>query len=255
MAFLDPVLNPILQPVLNSSPFLVVMLLALTVSLLMTLAYKFFTDQDKMRAVKEEQKAYQKQIKEMRSQPEKAMQLQKEAMRKNMDYMKMSFKPMLLTMIPLFLFFGWMQGHLAFEPIFPGETYSVTAQFADGVTGDAELVVQEGTELLSEAVQPIASGTITWRLKSEEEGQHSLTVTHGEEEWSKAVLVTRELRYEQPVSVFQHADLEQLQVNYNPLRPGGQKLSLLGWKPTWLGWYVIFSLLFSLGLRKVLKVY
>ena len=254
MSFLDPVLNPVLQPLLNSSPFLVVLLLALVVSLLITLAYKFFSDQAKMKALKEEQKAYQQQMKELRSQPEKMMQMQKESMRKNMDYMKLSFKPMLFTMIPLFLFFGWMADHLAFEPIFPGETYSITATFAKGVTGDAELLVDEGTELLSEAVQQISDRTITWRLKSTE-GRHEVKVKKGEQEWAKDVLITTAVQYEKAVSPFPHADLENIQIDYTTLRPAGPNFSLLGWKPTWLGWYVLFSIVFSIGLRKALKVY
>ena len=77
----------------------------------------------------------------------------------------------------------------------------------------------------------------------------------GEQEWAKDVLITTAVQYEKAVSPFPHADLENIQIDYTTLRPAGPNFSLLGWKPTWLGWYVLFSIVFSIGLWKALKVY
>jgi len=180
------------------------------------------------------------------------MKVQKEAMKKNMDYMKHSFKPTLITFLPIILIFGWMNAHLAFEPIYPGETFSVTALFGEGVTGETELMVDEGVELLSEAKQRINSDT-TWNLKSNT-GEHFLTVKVGKDEQTKKVLITKELMYEEPISIYQHSDIEKIQINYNKLKPAGT-FSLFGWQPGWLGWYILFSIVFSMGLRKFLKIY
>ncbi|MBI4152070.1 TMCO1/EMC3 family protein [Candidatus Woesearchaeota archaeon] len=253
MSFLDPVLNPVLEPLVNFSPFWAIVILSFVVSFLSTIAYKYFTDQEKMKNLKIKQKEYQKQMKELRSQPEKMISVQKEAMKSNAEYMKMSFKPMLITMLPLLLIIGWMAGHLAFEPIFPEETYSLTAFFKEGVTGNAELVAREGTEVLNGVSQGITGGAVTWNLRSQE-GDHSLTVKLGQQEGSTDVRITRDVHSAEPLKTLEHSDIEKLQINYKPLKPLGET-SFFGWQPGWLGLYFIFSLVSSLLFRKLLKIY
>ena len=253
MVFLDPVLNPLLQPLLNKSPFLSLLVLALAISLTITLVYKFFTNQVEMKSLKEKQKDYQKKMKELRSNPEEMMKMQKEAMQVNMEYMKHSFKPTLITMLPILLIFGWMSAHLMYEPIYPGEPYSITVTFADAITGPAELVVDEGTTLTSDAVQDIKDGTVTWNLKSDT-GTHLLTVKQGDVQQEKKVLITKELKYEDSETSYDHSEIEKITINYNKLKPLGQ-YSLFGWYPGWLGVYIMFSIVFSIGLRKILKIH
>ncbi|HLC90720.1 MAG TPA: EMC3/TMCO1 family protein [Candidatus Nanoarchaeia archaeon] len=252
MAFLDPILNPVLQPLINLGPFWAIVVLSLLISLVIVLVYKYFTNQNEMKRLKDEQKEFQKKMKELRNQPEEMMKVQKEAMSANLQYMKHSFKATLITMLPIILIFSWMNAHLMYEPIFPDETYSVSAQFAEGVTGEAELIVDERTELLSDAAQPI-SDRVTWRLKSDE-GEHFLTVKTNHTEQSKKVLITKEVQYEEPITRYDHSDIALIQINYDKLQPLGE-LSLFGWHPGWLGLYIIISILASLLLRKVMNVY
>ncbi len=253
MAFLDPIFNPVLQPLLNISPFLGILIVSLVISLITVLVYKYFTNQVEMKRLKEQQKEYQQRMKELRDNPSEMMKVQKEAMSKNFEYMKHSLRATLITMLPIILIFGWMTAHLAYEPIYPGETYSVSATFKEGVTGEAELVVDKNTELLSPKMQPITSAT-SWNLKSME-GEHFLTVKVGTTEQTKKVLITQKVEYEQPLSLFPHSDIEKIIINYNQRLPLGQNFSIFGWHPRWLGLYIILSIFFSLGLRKVLKVY
>ncbi len=253
MSFLDPIFNPVLIPLLSKSPFLGILIISLLLALLTSLVYKFFTNQEEMKRLKEEQKVFQKQMKELKEHPEELMRIQKEAMKSNMEYMKHSFKASLITLLPLLIIFSWMTAHLSYEPIFPGEKYSLTAQFAPGVGGEAEIIINQGTTLLSEAKQEVEGGHATWRLQSEA-GEHILTVKGGTEQQSKKVFITKQLQYEAPISTFQDSEILSLRINYNELRPLGD-FSLFGWKPGWLGWYILLSLLFSLGLRKLLKIY
>lgn len=253
MAFLDSIFNPVLLPLMNKSPFLGILIISFILSVMVVLIYKYFTNQAEMKRLKEQQKEYQQKFKELKDRPDEMMKLQKEAMGKNFEYMKHSLKATLITMLPIILVFGWMNAHLAFEPIYPGETYSITAQFKEGVAGEAELIVDEsGTELVSAALQPINSG-VTWNLKGEE-GEHILTVKTGNAEQSKKVLITQELAVEMPVSFYKHSDIEQIKINYNKLRPLGG-FEFFGWQPGWLGLYIFFSIIFSIGLRKVMNVY
>ncbi len=254
MAFLDPVFNPVLLPLVNWNPLIAMILLSFVISLLIVLVYKFFTNQEEMKRLKEEQKEFQKRMRELRENPAEMMKIQKEAMSKNFDYMKHSIKAMLITMLPVILFFGWMNAHLNFEPIFPGETYSVTAEFGPGVNGRAELIPDQGTQVVGNSTQEIAAGktgTATWSLKSSE-GAHDLTIKTGTVQQTKTVLISTGREYLEPTARFSHSDITFITVNH-------QKLIILpiGFR-NWLGWlgvYILLSIVFSIALRKVMKVY
>ena len=254
MAFLDPALNPVLQPLLNWSPFLGILVLALILSFLVTIIYKYFTNQEEMKRLKEQQKEYQKQIKSLKDKPDEMMKVQKEAMKINFEYMKHSLKPTLITMIPVLLIFGWMVGHFSFEPIYPNEAFSITAQFKEGSVGEAVLIVDNSTEILSPSAQNISNDQATWSLKSNSEGERSLIVKALGEEQTKKVLITTELTTSEQFTLYKHSAIEQINVNYNKLHPLG-KFSIFGWLPGWLGLYIIFSLIFSIALRKLFKLY
>ncbi len=255
MTFLDTIFNPVFLPLLEMNVFVGIIILSALITLLVTLGYKYFSNQDEMKRLKERQKESQAQMKALRDKPEEMMKVQKEAMSVNFEYMKHSFKPMLITMLPVLIIFSWMAGHLSYEPIYPGDSYSVTAVFKEGLVGKAMISVGEGTEVLSAKEQEIKDGKVTWLLRSGKEGEYTIKVTQGTVEQSRNVFVSKELNVADALMVFSHSDIEQINVNYAKLRPLGDKAVLFGWYPGWLAWYLIFSIVFSIGLRKVMKVY
>ncbi|MBT7332632.1 hypothetical protein HN799_05150, partial [Candidatus Woesearchaeota archaeon] len=84
--------------------------------------------------------------------------------------------------------------------------------------------------------------------------EHLLKVKTGETEQTKNVLITKDVEYTEAIETYDHSDIKSITINYNKLRPLGDQ-SLLGWQPGWLGLYIIFSIVFSIGLRKLFKVY
>lgn len=253
MAWFD-FLNPVFNPLLALGPFWAVLIISILISFIITIVYKYATNQIIMKQLKDEQKESQQKMKTLKDNPQEMMKIQKEAMKKNFEYMKHSFKSTLITFLPIILIFGWMNAHLTYEPIYPGEAYSITASFAKGANGKIELIPDQNTQLISEAKQDISS-QVTWKLKSNTEGPHSLELKQGNQSYSQKVLITKELNYETPIQFIQHSDLTQIQTNHNKLKPLGQDFNLFGWYPGWLGLYIIFSIIFSMVLRKILKVY
>ena len=71
--------------------------------------YKFFTNQQVMKGLKEEIKHLQGEAKKFKDDQKKAMELMKRANLKNLEYTKHSLKPTLFTFIPLILIFGWLK--------------------------------------------------------------------------------------------------------------------------------------------------
>jgi len=84
-------------------------IIILVVTLIMTLAQKYATDQEALRELKKEQKAIQKQMKEFKEHPEKLMELQKTQMKLFPKQMKLSMRAIAFTGVPLILFFRWFQ--------------------------------------------------------------------------------------------------------------------------------------------------
>ncbi|NCN98850.1 DUF106 domain-containing protein [Candidatus Pacearchaeota archaeon] len=87
--------------------------LAVLISLFISLINFFVLDKDKMRASKKRQKEIQAEMKKHKDDPAKVMEMQKELMTHVGDTFKYSFKPMLITIIPILIIFGWIRGVFA----------------------------------------------------------------------------------------------------------------------------------------------
>ncbi len=252
MGIVETLTNPVLNPLLRLGSFWALVIVSLLVSLLVTLIYKWVTDQEEMKRLKTELKDYQKQMKESRDSPEKLVELQKKAMGVNMQYMKHSFKPTLITFIPIILIFGWLNAHLAFMPIMPGEEFTVDVLFDEGVEGKVQVVVPPGIGVVGEKVKDVNSG-VEFVLKGVQEGEYFIDIEHEGKIYSKEVVMTKKQEYAEQTKTFQ-GPVKSVTIRYEKLKPLGE-FALFGWKPGWLGLYIIFSLVFSMGLRKVLKLH
>ena len=125
----EGLLNPVFGPLLNLSPFWVVTIISALVSLIITVIYKFSTNQNLMKQLKDEMKELQKEMKELKNDPKKMMEVQTKAMQTNSKYMMQSMKSTLITFIPIILIFGWMNANIAYEPILPGQEFTINALF------------------------------------------------------------------------------------------------------------------------------
>jgi uncharacterized membrane protein (DUF106 family) len=86
-----------------------IIIISFVITLIMSLATKYLTDQTEMKSLKEELQHLQKEIKSNQDNPSKAQEIQKRLIDTNMKYMKQSFKPMLYTFLPIIIFFGWLK--------------------------------------------------------------------------------------------------------------------------------------------------
>ena len=247
MAYYD-FLNIIFSPLLRLPALWAVIITSLVISVIIILITKFTTDQSLMKKLKEEMKEYQKQIKELKGNPAKAMEVQKKAMESNMKYMMHSLKPTLITFIPIILIFGWMSSTFAYDSIKPQQEFSVTAIF-DNANGEAGLSAPEGIILIDGAAKKIENNQATWNLKGEE-GEHTIELSYDGEKQQKDVLITSTDKYIEPVKKTS-GKIKSIRINYKPRKI----LNLFGWKLGWLGTYIIFSIIFTMSLRKLLKVY
>lgn len=245
----ESVLNPIFAPFLILPTLWAVILLSFLISLIITLIYKYTTDQNLMKSLKDEMKELQKEMKELKSSPERAMQVQKKLMQTNGKYMMQSMKSMLYSFIPIILIFGWMNSHLAYEPILPGQEFATKVTFEKDAKGLIELSVPEGIKVNGDGKKEIAGSEVEWLL-SGSRGEYLLEYISEGRKYDKDVIITENL-YKDPIKKVNDGTIKTIEIeNKKKIL-----LNLFGWKVGWLGTYIIFAILFSIVIRKVIKVY
>lgn len=106
-----------LEELIISNPKISVIAISFFITLIMTLITKQFSNQNRMKELKDIQKACQIKLKDNKGNPEKLGEIQKEIMNCSMELMKHSFKPMLITFLPLIIVFWWIRE--LFTLIFP----------------------------------------------------------------------------------------------------------------------------------------
>ncbi len=246
MGFIDPFFNSVFGFMLSWNPLWAILLLSFIISLLIVIIYKLMTDQKEMKRLKEELKEHQNKMKTLKDNPEKLMKAQKEAMSVNMKYMGKSMKPTLITFIPIILIFGWMQGHFAYSPLMPGEEFSVLVTVQKGVEGNVSITVPEGIEVIGESSKEIKEREAEFMLKGTE-GDYLLTFSSNDEEIDKEVKITTEPSYAEVLTSYKNDAFKTVKL-------GNEQLKVL-WKLSWIWVYIISAIIFSMVLRKAMKVY
>ncbi|MGM5480001.1 MAG: EMC3/TMCO1 family protein [Nanobdellota archaeon] len=253
--FFDPVLNPLLHTL---GPLWSMIIVSLFVALLTTVIYKYATNQEKMKSLKSSMKRYRKKISSAKDDKDKAMKLQKQMMKLNGEYMRHSFRSMIFTIVPVMLFLGWFAAHFAFVPILPGDTFNITAEVNEDVSGSLELRVPDNVSVSDNLTKQITNDSVVWTGVSGEKGEYDFSIYHNVSSTEEffPVLITSKQLYAPPFNSF-----EEDSAVFSSIKIGMDKLlvfkevPLLGSLPLikkagWLGAYILFSILFSTLFRK-----
>lgn len=250
----ENLLNPVFDPLLSLPITWVIVIMAFLITLIITVIYKFTTKQSLMKELKAEMKELQKEMKELKSNPQEMMKVQKKSMQTNMKYMTHSMRSMLFTFIPIILIFGWMNSHLAYEPISPGQEFTTSILFYDNVKGNVELIVPKEITVSGYMDKTIDDGEIKWVLKGEE-GEYLLEYMVNGKSYTKDLLITEEPTYAKPLKVVKDKTVRQISIDNNKIKP--LEFTGIPWIMNWgwLGSYIILSIIFSMAIRKLFKVY
>jgi len=94
-----------------------IIILSFLVTLFITIVTYYMTDRTRMKELKDKQKRLRLEIKKHRDNPQKMMELNKQMMEDMPEQLKHSFKPMLITMIPILIIFAWLRSTFALTAI------------------------------------------------------------------------------------------------------------------------------------------
>jgi uncharacterized membrane protein (DUF106 family) len=252
--FLDTIFNPWLGQALRLPPFFAILVISVFITILVTVVYKYTTNQREMKQIKGDLKKYQKEMRETKD-TKKLMSIQKKALDLNMTYMKSSFKSTLYTFIPIIIIFAWLNMHIAFAPITPNTEFTITAQFGDGAKGTISMESTPELTILNGATQEIVDGKAIWKLKGDA-GEYQTKFKYNEEEpYTHSVLITTENSYDVPEKLVKDSKLKSIINGNKPVHPFGETFNLFGWYPGWLATYIVLSIALSALFRKLLDVY
>jgi len=94
---------------IQSNPRTAIIVLSFIVTLFITIVTYFMTDRTRMKEIRERQKNLREEIKKYKNNPEKMMELNKQMMEDMPEQLRHSFKPMIVTIIPLLILLGWLK--------------------------------------------------------------------------------------------------------------------------------------------------
>lgn len=94
-----------IQQFAQTSPHIFVIVVSVLVSLFISGVNYFVLNKERMHEIKARQKALQEEMKNHKDNPQKMMELQKEMFSHMGESLKHSMKPMLITFIPILIFF------------------------------------------------------------------------------------------------------------------------------------------------------
>ncbi len=111
------ILDPSVGILLNWNATLGLLLVTAIITLITTILQKYLTDQDLLKAIKEEQKIVQQEMKLVKGNQEKSMDLSKKSMELTMKAMPMTMRPAMYTIIPFVLFLRWFNDYFTVNPV------------------------------------------------------------------------------------------------------------------------------------------
>ncbi len=94
---------------LKLGPLYGIIIVSFVITLITTVVYKYATDQEALKKLKDENKELQAKMKEHKENPAKIKEINSELAKKSMESLKHQIKPMIITFLPLFLIFGWLR--------------------------------------------------------------------------------------------------------------------------------------------------
>lgn len=248
---------------LSLHPTILILIIGIFISTIMVFIYKYMTDQNLMKQLRDEIQELQKEMKELRNNPTRMAEVNTRAMETNMKYMMHSMKPTLVTFIPAILLFGWLNAHVAYDPLVVGNEFSVNLDFEENIAGNAIPIVSQGMNFIDGENHTIKDHNVRFVFKGDVPGTYTLQYALLNETqdtiktWQNNVTIAlsnNDRKYTGPVFKINDGILKTISISNRKFHPFGS-FHIFSWYPGWVTLYILISLICSLGLRKWLKIY
>ncbi len=252
-------LDPILNPLTNYSPALIITIFSLVLAFLSVIIYKLTTNQKYLKELRRKTEKIQKKIRELQKditskEAQKEMgKLNTELMLISGEQMKASMRSTIFTIIPFLLLFGWLAAHYSYEPLLPNQPFNITVISQNNIK-NLTLESTPKLELINESFFIKHSNNNDFYVKTftvkGQQGDYLLEFKlNNNLIMKKDIIITTRHEYTNPKETTKDKKT-QLIISNKPLR-----INILNFSLSWFWYYFIIITIFSTLFRKILKVY
>jgi uncharacterized membrane protein (DUF106 family) len=277
MSLLNSLLQELVDGFLSSfrgQPAIVSLaVVALITAIALLLVFKWTSNQARLRDVKRRIHAGFFEIRLFNDDLRAILRAQLDILRHTITYLRLSFVPLLWTIVPLALLVSHLQVEYGYTGLVPGQSAIVTVHLRDDQARAASrpalaLAVSDGLHVETEPVWIPSLREMSWRVGAAWEGTHqALVMVPGTKAAvTKRIVVSRadvmprslvrhaggvldSLRYPGEDPLPRDAPVASIAVTYPE-----QRVSIAGFELHWTIVFFVLALLFALVLRKPLRV-
>ncbi len=194
--------------------------------------------------------------------------LQGRVMRQTLTYLRHALIPILVMIVPVIFILIQMNLRFSLRPLKPGESTVVNVTLRDpaALSGGLSLEAPEGVRLETEAVRVPSLMEVSWRVRAEAPGRHTLLVRAGQgaavekelvvgERWGKVSplrtgkSILDNLLYPGEAPIPSSHSVQSVEVIYPSL-----PIRAFGWNLNWILLFFVLSIVFGYAFKGVIGV-
>jgi len=256
-------------PFQNMSPWIGMIIVSLLTGLLMLLIYKFTSNQEGIKKIKNKIKAHLLEIRLYKDSLSISFKAQGSILRANLKYIGYSSKPLLVMIIPVILILIQLNFWFAYDSLKPNQSTLIRVQLNDGVPLlETEIDIKTGSAFVLETppLRIEESNEINWRIRAEENGVHDIIITADGLDYTKSISVGqkalsrisplrtrknifREIAYPTEPPLPKNAPIKTIEIFYLP-----RTMNFFGLSLHWLIVYFALSIIIGFSLKGFFKV-
>lgn len=242
---------------------------SLLTGIVMLFIFRYTSDQKGIRETKDRIKAHLLEVRLFKDDLRIQLSAQKEILLHNLTYMKLALKPMLFMVIPVVIILIQLDGWFGYRPLKPGESAIVSVRLSENSMDALSKVSVESSDggVLVETppLRIPEEREVSWRVRAEEPGEHSLTFNVSGSAFQKKVVVSngRLDRVSRVVGsglwdtflnpgeelIGKNPLMKRIEVDY-PSR----SIEVFGWRVHWLILFFVLSIVFGFAFKGFFKV-
>jgi len=256
-------------PFQRMSPWVAMALISFLTSLLMLFIFRFTSNQQGIRRVKNKIKAHLLELRLFKDSLGLSLQAQGNILRYNLTYISYSLKPLLVMFIPVMLILIQLNLWFGYQALSPGQEAIIKVKLTNDqnpMVIDLAFELSSSFDIETPALRMEKEREIDWRIQVKEKGIHELRLAVDSQGIVKKVIVGKKsLKKISPLKVRRSLIDELFNPGEAPL-PGklpvksigvtypSKKMNLFGWHIHWLIAYFALSIIFAFALKGIFKV-
>ena len=265
LELLTQLFDALFWPFRSLDPVWPLLAVSVLTGILMLIIFRFTSNQEAVRQVKERLKAHMLALWLFQDQLAVVFRTQGRLLYTSLIYTRHALIPLAVMIVPLVLIMIQLEVRLGQSPVQPGDSFLLTANLRDSAALEqASLRLPAGLTLTAPPVRIPELKEITWRIAGAAPGNHTIEVSIGDQAFAKKVIVadsvaalsarrTRDGLVDTLLNPTEPAlpaegPVESIQVNYRP-----REVALGSWQMHWLIPFFVFSLVTAFVFKGVFK--